>query len=260
MLRIGVLTGGGNHDDLVKQIDPVGSFDWFERADALIGRAVEGKLDIVITGLQDEFGRSIASTLVDLVSHRPSLPVVVHTKLSRGTIGELRAVFALGLRMACCVRPYARLEPVLRYVVSPWFRPPVAPLLLQRLHNSVPAAVALFHALAILEAPMRRSVDELASWSGVSARTIERRLRRLGWPPAHVIIQSFIALDAVWLMTEYGWSARRVQHVRGFPHPSSVTRLLATYAGTRPSTLVDDGGFPAALAHVSRVLRHRAGG
>jgi hypothetical protein len=59
----------------------------------------------------------------------------------------------------------------------------------------------------------------------------------------------------VWLITEYGWSARLVQLERGLPHGSSVTRLLSRYCGTRPATLREDGGFPAALEHVERVLR-----
>jgi hypothetical protein len=51
-----------------------------------------------------------------------------------------------------------------------------------------------------------------------------------------------------------------VQTVRGFPHPSSVTRLLARYAGVRPATLREDGGFAAALEHVTRVLTSRDAG
>jgi hypothetical protein len=121
----------------------------------------------------------------------------------------------------------------------------------------VPSALAVFVMLAILEAPARRSVAELAAWSRSSVRTIERHLRREQWPAARVVAHSFSALDAVWLMTEYGWSARRVQEVRGFSHASGVTRLLSTYAGTKPASLIADGGFPVALEHVSRILRTR---
>ena len=117
--------------------------------------------------------------------------------------------------------------------------------------------LAVFVMLAILEAPARRSVAELAAWSRVSVRTLERHLRRERWPAAHVVAQSFSALDAIWLMSEYGWSARLVQETRGFSHPSGVTRLLSAYAGTKPATLIADGGFPAALEFVSRVLRIR---
>jgi hypothetical protein len=159
--------------------------------------------------------------------------------------------------MECVVRPFARLEPVLRHVVSPAFRPGVAPLLLHHFMPHVPAYLRVFIALAILVAPMRRGVEEVALWSGVSSRTIERWLHRAGWPAAHVVLQSFIALDAVWMMTEYGWTAERVRQVRALPHASSVTRLLAKYAGSRPAWLCEDGGFGAALTYVTEALLPR---
>ena len=134
------------------------------------------------------------------------------------------------------------------------YRPGVAPLLLHHFMPHVPPGLAVFLVLAILEAPARRSVAELAAWSQSSVRTIERHLSRERWPAAHVVAHAFSALDAVWLMTEYGWSARRVQEVRRFSHPSGVTRLLSTYAGTKPATLIADGGLPAALDHVSRLF------
>jgi DNA-binding phage protein len=258
LLKIGVLTGGDGRDDVSQQLSPLGAIEWCERVDALVDRATEGGLDAVVTGLQDEVGRSIAPTLVDLAARRPKLPVIVYARVNRDTIEKLLAVFALGLRMECVVRPFARIEPVLRHMLSPSHRPGVAPLLLHHFMPHVPMALRVFIALTILVGPARRGVEEVARWSGVSSRTIERRLRHAGWPAAHVVLRSFSALDAVWLMTEYGWSARRVQLVRAFPHPSSVTRLLARYAGSRPATLSEDGGFAAALERVTGVLLTRS--
>jgi hypothetical protein len=252
--RIGVLPGGGGRVDVSRQLGAVGVVEWFEHAEALTARVREGALHAVVTGLRDERGRSIAATLVELAAFRPTLPVVLHARISRPALEELCAVYAPGLRMECAIRPFGRLEPVLRHMLSQEYRPGVAPLLLQHFMPRMPEAVALFVALAILTAPARHSVEELATWSGVTPRTIDRRLRRAGMALPHVVVQSFAALDAIWLMTEYGWSAQRVQQVRAFPHASRVTRLLASYAGTRPSTLMEDGGFTAALEHVTREL------
>jgi hypothetical protein len=173
---------------------------------------------------------------------------------NRSALHDLLAVFALGLRMECVVQPFARFAPMVRHVLSPAYRPGVAPLLLYHFVPLATPELAVFVALAILAARERRSVEELAAWTGVSPRTIERRLQRADWPPAFVVLHSFTALDAVWLMTEYGWSAQRVQRERGFATASSVTRLLASHAGTRPSTLAEDGGFAAALEHVMHRL------
>lgn len=258
-LRIGVLAGAGNHEDVTEQLAPLGSIEWCEQSSALVDAAADGRFDAVVTGPEREDGRSIAVTLVDLAAFCPALPIVVHARVNLTTIDKLAAVLAVGMRTECVVRPFARIEPVLRHMCSPAYRPGMAPLLLHHVMPFVPLALKVFIALAILTATTRRGVNELARWSGNSPRTIERRLRSAGWPGAHVVLRSFTALDAVWLMSEYGWSARRVQMVRGFSHPSGVTRLLSTYAGTRPSTLFDDGGFSAALDHVMDVTlgRHR---
>jgi hypothetical protein len=253
LLRIGALIGDGR-DEVSKQLSPVGTIDWFERPEALVGRATEGVLDAIVTDLQDRDGRSIAPTIVGLAAYRPTLPVLLYARIDRAAIDALLAVFALGLRMECAVRPFVRLAPVLRYMLSPAYRPGVAPLLFHHLMPHVPAALTTFVVLAMLSAPARRGVEELATWTGSSIRTLERHLHDARWPTARVVMKSFTALDAVWLMTEYRWSARRVHVARAFPHPSAVTRLLATYAATTPATLIEDGGFDAALAHVTRVL------
>jgi hypothetical protein len=169
----------------------------------------------------------------------------------------LLAVFTAGLRMEFAVRPYERLERLLRRMLRPTFRPGVTPVLLQRFVPGAPPRLRVFVALAALASPYRRGVGEVAAWSGVTSRTIERWLASARWPAAHVVLQSFSALDTVWLMTEYGWPARLVQQERAFSHASGVTRLLSRYAATRPRTLHDDGGFVAALEHVARVLSAR---
>lgn len=254
-MRIAVLAGAGGRQELSRQLAPLAELAWFERGASLIADVRGGNADAVIMGLRDERRRSVAPLIVALADHQPSLPLIIHTRVDRAAIGGLLATLVPGLHMECAVRPFARLDHVVRFMLAPSYRPGAAPLLLHHFIRSVPAALALFVTLAILEAPARRTVSELAAWCRASVRSIERHLRREGWPDARVVVNSFSALDAVWLMSEYGWSARRVQIARGYSHPSGVTRLLATYAGTKPATLVADGGFPAALEHVSGVLR-----
>ncbi|MFL5608842.1 MAG: hypothetical protein ACJ8AD_20465 [Gemmatimonadaceae bacterium] len=258
MLRIGVLAGGTSRTELSQQLSPLGRIDWCERPDALLGRAIDGGLDAVVTGVEERSGGSVAPVIVDLAAYRPTLPVVVYARINRATLDHLLAVCALGLRLECAARPFARLAPLLQYMRSSAYRPGVVPLLLHHVMPLVPSTLRTFVALGILSAPARRGVEDVARWSGVSPRTVERWLQQAGWPAARVVLRSFSALDAVWLMTEYGWAARRVQLIRHFAHPSGVTRLLARYAGTRPGTVVLDGGFPTALEHVLHVLVPRA--
>ena len=256
MSRIGVLAGSGNRDDVPRQLAALGVVEWHDLLGTLVARALSGDLDAIVTGVRDETGASIGAALVEIAARRPELPIVIHVRPDRVSISQLGAVFAPGLHVECVVRPFGHLAPTLEAMLAPSYRPGVAPVLLHHFLPDVPATLDVFVALAIVEGARRRSADELARWSGHSLRTVERRLQRARWPLAHVVCRSFSALDAVWLMTEYGWSARRVQEVRAFPHASSVTRLLETYAGTRPSTVADDGGFAAAL---DRVRQHMIG-
>jgi hypothetical protein len=256
-MRIAILSGAGSRQELSRQLAPISELTWCERSASLTAEVRAGTVNAVVFGLNDERGRSVAPLVVEIADARPSLPMILHTRIDRAAINGLLAVMTLGLRMECALRPFARLDRVVQYMLAENYRPGVAPLLLHHFMPLVPPALAMFVLVAILEAPARRSVAELATWSRTSVRTIERHLRSEGWAAAHVVAQSFSALDAVWLMTEYGWSARRVQEVRGFSHASGVTRLLATYAGTKPARLFLDGGFPAALEHVSRRLRTR---
>ncbi|MDB4917218.1 MAG: Helix-turn-helix, AraC protein [Gemmatimonadetes bacterium] len=254
VLRIGALRVRGGSNDLAPVLAPLGTLEWHAHADALAARVASHALDAVIVPLADESGRSLGSTIATIAGLAPQVSIIVRDQLNGTTVSQLMAVFTTGLRMEFAVRPYQALDALLVRMQSDTYRPGVAPVLLQRFVPVASASLKVFVALAAITAPERRSVEEISAWCGVSTRTIERRLLRAQWPPAHVILQSCSALDAVWLMSEYSWSARRVKNVRSFSHASSVTRLLKVYCGMLPSTLRESGGFPAALEHVARAL------
>jgi hypothetical protein len=257
VVTIAALIAAGWRDDLSRELAPVGGVEWCDGANALVARASAPDVDVVVTsfdGFGDGHTQSVAPAVVAISARRPKLPIVLYDRIDGGTLPKLLALFTTGLRMTCAVHPHESLAPVVRHVLSPSFLPPVTPVLLQRFVPYAPAGLALFVAMAALVAHSHRAVAEVARWNGTSPRTIERRLSRAGWRGAHVVLQSFAALDAVWLMTEYGWSAHHVQEVRGFSHGSAVTRLLVRYAGVHPGTLREDGGFAAALEHVTEAL------
>ncbi|MFL5574370.1 MAG: hypothetical protein ACJ79S_00140 [Gemmatimonadaceae bacterium] len=259
-LTVACLTDRGGRGDrsvLSRQLAGIATVEWFADACALVSRAEAGGLSAIVTGLEDGSGHAIAPLLVALAARAPATPTVVYAPVNGATVRKLLATAAEGMRVEYAVRPHEPLAPVLRRVVRPSFRPGVAPLLLRRFAACAPAPLRVFVTIAAITAPSRRCAGEIARWSGVTLRTIERRLHRARWPGAHVVVQSFAALDAAWLMMEYGWSARLVRRERALPHESSVTRLLARYCASRPLTLREDGGFPAALEHVTRVLAPR---
>lgn len=236
------------------QLAQLGTVVRCDDTESVVARVAAGGVQAVVTPLDDERGRSVAPVVVALAATHPAPAIVLYDRLDGASLPKLLAVFATGLRMTCAIRPFESVARAVEMATSPTFFPPVVPVLLARFVGLAPAGLASFIALAAVQASARRGVGELASWLGMSPRTVERRHERAGWPSARTVVRSFAALDAVWLMNEYGWSARHVQEVRGFSHPSGVTRLLARYCGLRPGTLREDGGFDAALANVERRL------
>ena len=254
MTTIVVFGDSARRDEMTHRIAPLGGVVWCDRAAEIVERASAGGVGAIVTGFDDESGRSIAPTIVAVAARHPRLPVVLHDQVTGGTLHKLLSVFTPGLRMTCAVRPHEDLEQAIERALAPWFVPAVAPVLLQHFVGRAPAGLRLFVALAALASSSRRGVAEVAHWSSVTCRTVERRLERARWPAAHVVLRSFVALDVVWLMSQYGWSARHVQEVRGLSHPSAVTRLLARYGGVHPMTLREEGGFATAFEHVMEVL------
>ena len=253
-LTIAVLGRIGTQPAGLSGLAQLGPIVWCDDADSLIARVAAGGVAAVVAPFVDDGGRSIAPMIVAVAASQAAPPLVLYDRLNGATLPKLLAVFATGLRMTYAVRPYESVAGAVEMVTAPTFFPSVAPILLGRFVRRAPSGLAPFVALAALQSASRRGVGELASWLGISARTIERRHDRARWPTARTVLRSFAALDAVWLMSEYGWSARHVHEVRGFSHPSGVTRLLARYCGVRPATLREDGGFDAALDHVSTIL------
>ena len=249
-----VLGDVAHRDEMIRCLAPLGRLAWCDRADEILKRAGEGGVGAIVTGFEDESGRSITPMLLAIAARHPRLPVVIHDRVTGGTLHKLLSVLTPGLWMTCVVRPHGDLAWAIERAMGPWFVPAVAPVLLQHFVERAPPSLRLFVAHSALASSSRHGVREVAHWSGVTPRTVERRLQRAHWPAAHVVLQSFAALDVVWQMSQYGWSARHVQEVRGLSHPSAVTRLLARYGGVHPVTLREEGGFATAFEHVARIL------
>jgi AraC-like DNA-binding protein len=254
VLTIAGLHARAHREAVSRELAAVGVVEWCNGADALIERIRSPSVDAAIVELTDESGRSIAPTIAAIAAARARLPIIVHDQVTRVTVPQVLAIWTAGLPIELAVRHHQPLVPLLHRMMADTFRPGVAPILLRRFVPRAPPALRVFATLAASAAPLRLSVRDIAAWAGVSSRTIDRRLARATWPPARVVLQSFSALDAVWLMTEYNWTAQRVLRVRRFSHASSVSRLLFHYCGVLPSALRESGGFSASLSYVMDVV------
>jgi hypothetical protein len=253
-------------DSVARQLARVAEVQFVESTAALVQASVDGAVGAVITELGDETGRSVAPMVVELTARAPSVPIVLYDILNRPAIDRLREILVPGLRIEFVLRDAEPLGTTVRRALSAALPPTMAPILIERFLPLAPTSLHVFLAVAALKAPSGRSLEHLAHWSGVTRRTLARRLTAAGWQPPSVVLQTFRALDAVWLMTVCGRTARRVRELRDLGSPSSVGRLLRRYLGMAPLELRDAGGFGAALdiaAHAitgnhTSGLRHRS--
>jgi hypothetical protein len=241
-------------DSVARQLRRVADVQFVDSANALVRIGVEGAVGAVIAELGDETGRSVAPTVVELTARAPSLPIVLYDVLNRPAIDRLSEILVPGLRIEFVLRDVEPLGTTVRQALGAALPPTVAPILLERFLPLAPPSLHVFIAVAALKAPSGRSLEHLAQWSGVTRRTLARRLATAGWQPPSVVLQTFRALDAVWLMTVFRRSARRVQELRGLGSPSSVGRLMRRYLGLAPLELRDAGGFAAALDIAERAI------
>ena len=250
---IGALVGEGSiRDEITRQLDRLGDIEYCSSTATAVEAAAGGRIELLLTALRDDSGDPIARAIPVLGVRAPRVPVVLYDQVTRTTVGLLRATLVPGLRMDCVVRPYEPLAPVVRQMLAATLPPVVAPILIQRFAAVVPTPLEAFVTIAALKAPSARGLDQLARWSGVTPRTIERRLVRAHWAPVHVLLQSCRALDVLWLMTQYGWSAKRLQRARGFSYPSAITRLTQRYAGVSPRDVREGLDFRTVLNDVVR--------
>ena len=246
-------------EQVARQLRPLADVWFADSSDALVERAAAEKAVIVITELLDAFGESALPVIAKLSEHAPSTQVIVFDgMLSRPAAETLAAIWRAHPGVDYALRDVEPLgSAVRRRLAMEGVSGTVTALLLPRIEPVTPESLRAFMALAMLKGPLRRSVEHIARWSGVSLRTIERRLARVEWGLPHVVMQSVAALDVVVLMAEYGWSSERVVKVRGYRHASGVSRLMHKYAGVGPGTLRESGGVPIALKAVIENITHR---
>lgn len=252
---IGALIGtAGRREEIGRQLQRIGEVAFLDEPAAAIEQSERGRLGALITELPDADGWSAARTITLVAARAPRLPVIVYDRVDRTTVGLLAAIMVPGVQLRCVPHPHAPLAPVLRILLDGAVPPIVAPILLLRLLRAAPAHLHVFLTIVATQAHTGRGLAQLARWAGVTPRTVERRLQRSGWAPARAVLQCARALDVLWLMTEHHWPVRRVQTIRGFAHPSAITRLLRRYCCVTPADVREGVDFRRVLADtVSRV-------
>jgi hypothetical protein len=252
-----VLRGGGDRSVIGEQLAHATVLRYLDSMDAVGEAMVGGPIDVVVADADALRAGIVGWRQRAAGSGLGRVPIVVYDRADRLTIDALPALMVPGLRIEFVVRPAEPLPPALRRVMTGGQPSSAVPVILRRLLPLAPSPLRVFLAIAVLKATSGRGVDQLARWSRVSPRTVERRLVRSGWATARVVLQTVRALDAVWLMSEHGWPARRIQRLRHFAHASSITRLMQQYlGGLTPARVREGAEFETALEYACNALVH----
>jgi AraC-like DNA-binding protein len=224
---------------------------------ALVAAAQAQQVHVAIIELHDEMGTPVRHLVERLTRSAQPIPVIIYDDPSSWRVDALREILSEQLPIAFVARTCDALAEAVTIALDPLAKPPMWHVLFPRLLERPAPGVESFIILAALKAPQERRLSELSRRSGLTLRTIQRRLRRAGWASPRTIVQSVRALDAAWLMSEWRYSAGQVQDFRRFSHPSEITRLLQRHAGTTPAQIRAGAGFRSALDTVLNRLQHR---
>lgn len=246
-------------EEVARQVRALGDVWFANDADTLLEQVEADRVSTVIVELRDASGESVLPIIGRLAARAPAAQIIIFDDIvSRPAAELLLPILRAHPQVDYVLRRFEPLERAVRRRMGARPVPEtVTALLLPQLAPVTPPPLRPFMTLAILKAPLLRSAEEIARWSGVTLRTIERRLKRAGWGLPHVVVQSVAALDVVMLMAEHRWSAQRVMRVRGYTHRSAISRLMHWYAGVGPGTVRESGGVPVALKNVVENIMHR---
>jgi hypothetical protein len=94
------------------------------------------------------------------------------------------------------------------------------------------------------------SVADIARIAGCSKRTLEERFKEAGAPPPGRLAAWSLAAHAVWQMEVEGLPLKQVASQMGAGGSANLGARIRRALGAGPTTVIRDGGFPAALAMI----------
>ncbi len=255
MPMIAAMIVGPKEQEFVRdQLAGVATVRFCDSVASLDRLAAEDEVEAVLADLRDRSGESVLSTLVAIHGRAPALPLIVCFRPTPVALREVPNVIAAGMGVGVVVRGFEHLGLMLRPLLGPPRAPSAAETLVRHIVPLAPPLLHAFFVIGALKASPHLGVATAARWSGMSARTLERRLRRANMPGASAVLGSYTALHAAWWLDVQGWSAKQVVGEMHFSHPSALTRLLQHHFDCSLTSLSSQGGFPALLFRFETTL------
>ncbi len=213
-----------------------------------------GGVDVVVAELWDASGASVFPAVGAIRREAPNLPIVLHFAPTPAALREVPDIIAGGRGLSVALWPHEHLGLALRPLLNPPRVAGAAETLARHIVPVVPVPFRPYFLVIALKASPRLPVRTAVAWSGIGRRKLERALRRAKLPGAGPALGFCTALHAAWWLDIQGWSAKQVVTEMGFPHQSSVTRVLYRYFRCTVRSLQDEGGFQELLYRFETML------
>lgn len=254
MPTVAVMVGSAVQDLAREQIGAVAAIRFCQTREALASVAAEGAIDAVIADVRDIAGASVLPAFADIHRHTPRLPLILFCLPTPEALRDMPSFIAVTPGLNLVLRNCEHLGLALRPILRAARVPGAGETLARHLVPLVPRPFRPFLLVSALKASPGLTVGTAAGWSGVPRRTLERSLLRARLPSASVLLGSCTALHVAWWLDVQGWPAKQVVTEMGFPHKSSIVRLLRRYFGCTMGSLRDIGGFQELLRRFELTL------
>ena len=255
MPTVAVMVVGSAVQDLAReQIGEMAGIRFCVTRDSLVRLASEAGIDAVIADVRDAAGASVMPAFAEIHRHTPRLPLILFCLPTPQALRDLPSFIAVTPGLNLVLRNCEHLGLALRPILRAARVPGAGETLARHLVPLVPGPFRPFLLVSALKASPGLTVGTAAVWSCVPRRTLERSLHRARLPSASVLLGSCTALHAAWWLDVQGWPAKQVVTDMGFPHASSIVRLLRRYFGCTMGSLRDVGGFQELLRRFELTL------
>jgi hypothetical protein len=254
MPTVAVMVGPTVQEVAREQIGGVAAIRFCLTRESLVAVAAQEAIDAAIADVRDAAGASVMPAFAAIHRRTPRLPLILFCLPTPEALRDLPSFIAVTPGLNLVLRNCEHLGLALRPILRSARVPGAGETLARHLVPLVPRSFRPFLLVSALKASPGLTVGTAAAWSGVPRRTLERSLHRARLPSASVLLGSCAALHAAWWLDVQGWPAKQVVTEMGFPHASSIVRLLRRYFGCTMGSLRDVGGFQELLRRFELTL------